>query len=115
MVDALAVGLSVLAVIIAVIALAFVFIIPGPTGPSGPSGSVGSTGPAGGSNFSGFQTVEYGSDVKFIPGMLYNISGATASTLLAPTNDIEAGDSITFSNTTLGVTSYVTMSQDNGG
>ena len=112
MVDTLAVGLSVLAVIIAIIAIILAFVIPGATGPTG---SIDPMGTPGGSNFSGFTTVENGSNLEFIPGMLYNISSATGSTLLVPTSDIEAGDSITFSNNTFGVTSSVKISQDNGG
>ena len=47
MVDALAVGLTVVAILISVIALILAFVIPGPSGPEGESGSMGSTGPPG--------------------------------------------------------------------
>jgi len=115
MVDALSLGIAVLAVIIAIMAIILAFVIPGPTGPQGQQGIQGVSGPPGGRNFSDFETVQNGSILEFIPGMFYNISGSEASFLTGPPNSIKAGDSITFGNNNLGFASHIKIGSENGG
>lgn len=115
MVDALSLGIAILAVIIAIIAIILAFVIPGATGPQGEQGVRGITGAPGGQNFIDFETVVTGCNLEFIPGMFYNISEATVSNLIGPSNCINAGDSITFSNNRPGSISYVKIGSENGG
>ena len=95
MVDALSLGVSVLAFIIAIIAIILAFVIPGPTGSQGQKGPPGITG---GQNFSGFENVNNNSTIDFIPGFLYNVSGITGAILSGPTDNIKSGDTITINN-----------------
>jgi len=108
MVDALSLGLSVLAVIIAIMAIILAFVIPGPNGQQGIPGVTG------GQNFSGFENVNNNSTIDFIPGFLYNVSGITGASLSGPTDDIKSGNTITINNSGNSDV-HLYMSSSNGG
>lgn len=129
MVDYISLGLSILAILIAVASLIVAFLVPGPTGSTGPTGPIGPTGPRGTSGgitgptgatgasistYIGYQEIEDQGNIDFINGMLYNVSGATSIILSPPNDQIVEGSTITISNTyNNGVN--VTVSNDSGG